>query len=77
MGWAATRKTTVEEDRAYCLLGIFGVFLPLIYGEGEKYALRRLRDEIERRSGQVQSSDTTSMQKEICKLVILQSKTFS
>jgi hypothetical protein len=68
MGWAANRKTTVEEDRAYCLLGIFGVFLPLIHGEGEDYALQRLKDEIQRRSGQLQSSDTTSVQK-ICKLV--------
>jgi hypothetical protein len=25
MSWVAGRKTTVEEDRAYCLLGIFGV----------------------------------------------------
>jgi hypothetical protein len=68
MGWVGSRKTTVEEDRAYCLLGIFGVFLPLIHGEGEEYALNRLREEIQRRSGQVQSSDTTSVQK-TCKLV--------
>jgi hypothetical protein len=69
MGWIGDRKTTVEEDRAYCLLGIFGVFLPLIPGEGEKYALQRLRDEIQRRSGHVQSSDVTSMQK-TCKLAL-------
>src|SRR6266699_2203712 len=29
--WAATRQTTREEDWAYCLLGIFDVFMPLIY----------------------------------------------
>ena len=63
MSWAAGRRTTIEEDRAYCLLGIFGVFLPLIPGEGEKYALERLRDEIQRRSGQVQSSGTASVMK--------------
>lgn len=57
MGWITGRKTTVEEDRAYCLLGIFGVFLPLIYGEGEKYALQRLREEVQRRSGRSQSPD--------------------
>lgn len=68
MGWVGGRKTTVEEDRAYCLLGIFGVFLPLIHGEGEEYALQRLRGEIQRRSGQEQNSNTTSMQR-ICKLV--------
>ncbi|KAI4925596.1 hypothetical protein J4E85_007475 [Alternaria conjuncta] len=47
--WASQRTTTLKEDRVYCLLGIFGVFLPLIYGEGEKYATLRLREEIERR----------------------------
>ncbi len=32
--WAANRETKKEEDKAYSLLGIFGIFLPLIYGEG-------------------------------------------
>ncbi|PZD29497.1 vegetative incompatibility protein HET-E-1 [Pyrenophora tritici-repentis] len=41
--WAANRQTTEEEDRAYCLFGIFGVHLPLIYGEGKENALERLR----------------------------------
>jgi hypothetical protein len=49
MRWAAKRTTTLEEDKVYCLLGIFGVFLSLIYGEGEAYATLRLRDEIKRR----------------------------
>jgi hypothetical protein len=44
--WAESRRTTKEEDRAYCLLGLFGVFLPLIYGEGQPSAMRRLRKEI-------------------------------
>ncbi|CAG5162325.1 uncharacterized protein ALTATR162_LOCUS6199 [Alternaria atra] len=48
-GWAAKRTTTVAEDRVYCLLGIFGVFLPLIYGEGEEYATLRLKEEIQKR----------------------------
>ncbi|KAF2831485.1 kinesin light chain 1 [Ophiobolus disseminans] len=48
-GWAAKRTTTVKEDRVYCLLGIFGVFLPLIYGEGEEYATLRLQEEIQKR----------------------------
>lgn len=42
--WAENRQTTREEDRAYCLLGVFGVHLPLIYGEGNANALERLRD---------------------------------
>ncbi|KAI0568955.1 hypothetical protein Alg130_11859, partial [Pyrenophora tritici-repentis] len=41
--WAANRRTTEEEDGAYCLFGIFGVHLPLIYGEGKENALERLR----------------------------------
>ena len=45
MSWAATRQTRREEDAAYCLLGIFGVDMPLIYGEG-KQAFQRLQQEI-------------------------------
>lgn len=44
--WAETRQTTREEDWAYSLLGIFGVFLPLLYGEGKVNAVRRLKREI-------------------------------
>jgi hypothetical protein len=45
--WAERRQTTRKEDWAYCLLGIFGVFMPLIYGEGRGNAIRRLRKEID------------------------------
>ncbi|KAJ6201931.1 hypothetical protein J3E72DRAFT_410373 [Bipolaris maydis] len=45
--WAANRQTTREEDGAYCLLGIFDINLPLIYGEGKEKALKRLKKEIE------------------------------
>lgn len=45
MSWAARRKTTRLEDSAYCLMGIFGVNMPLIYGEGER-AFTRLQEEI-------------------------------
>ena len=44
--WAKTRQTTRKEDRAYSLLGICNVYMPLIYGEGEKNAFRRLRKEL-------------------------------
>ncbi|KLU89729.1 hypothetical protein MAPG_08698 [Magnaporthiopsis poae ATCC 64411] len=40
MSWAAKRVTTRLEDTAYCLLGIFGVNMPLIYGEGAKAFIR-------------------------------------
>ncbi|KAE8344226.1 heterokaryon incompatibility protein-domain-containing protein [Aspergillus arachidicola] len=49
MSWAASRKTTRIEDKAYCLLGLCGVHMPLLYGEGEN-AFRRLQEEIIRTS---------------------------
>jgi hypothetical protein len=49
MSWASSRQTKRKEDLAYCLLGIFDVNMPLIYGEGEK-AFRRLQEEIIKRS---------------------------
>lgn len=45
MSWAAGRETTRVEDSAYCLLGIFDVNMPLLYGEGRK-AFQRLQEEI-------------------------------
>ncbi|PNH44850.1 hypothetical protein VD0004_g2900 [Verticillium dahliae] len=45
LSWAAKRETTRFEDMAYCLLGIFDIHLPLIYGEGSK-AFLRLQEEI-------------------------------
>lgn len=45
MSWAASRVTTRLEDRAYSLLGIFEVNMPLIYGEGDN-AFIRLQQEI-------------------------------
>jgi hypothetical protein len=45
MSWAARRDTTRVEDTAYCLLGIFNVNMPLLYGEGMK-AFRRLQEEV-------------------------------
>lgn len=46
MSWAAWRQTTRPEDRAYSLLGIFDVHMPLIYGEGYTKAFHRLQKEI-------------------------------
>ncbi|KAH8725657.1 hypothetical protein GQ44DRAFT_582994, partial [Phaeosphaeriaceae sp. PMI808] len=48
MRWVASRKTTIKEDKAYCLLGILGVFIPLIYGEGEDNAFLRLEEEVQK-----------------------------
>lgn len=53
MSWAADRTTTRLEDEAYCLLGIFDMHMPTLYGEGRK-AFRRLQEEIMKKS-----ADTT------------------
>jgi ankyrin repeat protein len=50
LSWAAKRKTKRSEDAAYCLLGIFEVFIPPIYGEGRESALSRLEEQIEKAS---------------------------
>ncbi|RDW91791.1 hypothetical protein BP5796_01185 [Coleophoma crateriformis] len=50
MSWASNRHTTRVEDQAYCLLGIFGINMPMIYGEGPK-AFMRLQEEIAKDSG--------------------------
>jgi hypothetical protein len=64
MSWAGRRQTTREEDKAYSLLGIFDVHMPLIYGEGRENALKRLREEIDKASkGKSFSSITSSYQK--------------
>ncbi|KAK4545070.1 hypothetical protein LTR36_003621 [Oleoguttula mirabilis] len=47
--WAAGRQTTRPEDRAYCLLGLLDINLPLLYGEQDR-AFRRLQEELVRRS---------------------------
>lgn len=49
MSWAAKRETTRVEDRAYSLMGLFGVNMPLIYGERETSFIR-LQEEIMRTS---------------------------
>jgi hypothetical protein len=46
LSWAEDRQTTREEDKAYSLFGIFDIQIPLLYGEGGKKALKRLREEI-------------------------------
>jgi hypothetical protein len=46
MSWAAGRETKREENAVYSLLGIFDVYMPLIYGERKEKALARLQKEI-------------------------------
>lgn len=54
MSWVSSRETTRPEDTAYCLLGLFDVSMPLIYGEGNK-AFTRLQYQI------IQSSSDQSI----------------
>lgn len=54
LSWASKRTSTRLEDMAYCLLGIFGVDISYLYGEGER-AFIRLQQEI------IKSSDDHSI----------------
>ena len=45
MSWLARQTTTRAEDMAYCMLGLFDIHMPLLYGEGTK-AFTRLQHEI-------------------------------
>jgi hypothetical protein len=47
LSWAENRQTTRGEDMAYSLFSIFGIHLPLIYGEGKEHAFKRLKTEIQ------------------------------
>jgi hypothetical protein len=49
MSWASHRVTTRREDIAYCLLGLFSIHMPLLYGEGDR-AFIRLQEEILKQS---------------------------
>lgn len=50
MSWAAARKTKRPEDIAYCLMGLFSVNMPMLYGEGGVKAFHRLQEEIMKHS---------------------------
>lgn len=54
MSWGENRQIKREEDKAYSLLGIFEIYLPLIYGEGAENAFRRLQEEVNKRRGKHQ-----------------------
>ena len=49
VSWASHRRTTRVEDRAYSLMGLLDVNMPMLYGEGKK-AFHRLQLEIIRTS---------------------------
>ncbi|KAI6119584.1 hypothetical protein EDD16DRAFT_1480007, partial [Pisolithus croceorrhizus] len=55
--WASLRCTTRPEDIAYSLFGIFGIHLPVLYGESAEKALARLLVEIISQSGDISILD--------------------
>ncbi|OAX42739.1 hypothetical protein K503DRAFT_709950 [Rhizopogon vinicolor AM-OR11-026] len=55
--WVSRRITTRQEDIAYSLFGIFGINLPVIYGEKKQNALGRLLQEIVAQSGDITALD--------------------
>jgi hypothetical protein len=61
MSWAEKRETKRAEDKAYSLLGIFDIHMPLIYGEGMNEAIGRLREAIDKRSNPHGGKYTTWM----------------
>ena len=66
--WIQCRQTKVEEDKAYSLLGIFDVEMPLRYGEGSASAFKRLDEEIDKLNkclGDLRSTDPRHDKKRI------------
>lgn len=50
MKWLSSRETTRIEDMAYCAIGLFGIYMPLLYGEGSR-AFQRVQELIITRLG--------------------------
>lgn len=66
--WIQCRQTKVEEDKAYSLLGVFDVEMPLRYGEGSASAFKRLDEEIDKLNrclGDLRSTDPRHDKKRI------------
>ncbi|KAF1977466.1 HET-domain-containing protein [Bimuria novae-zelandiae CBS 107.79] len=59
LSWIENRQTTLEEDKAYSLLGILDVYIPPLYGEGKVGAFKRLMDEIDKREKCIQDLHLT------------------
>lgn len=62
--WVMGRETTREEDKAYCLLGIFNVSMPLVYGEKRK-AQKRLLKEIQEKESEKELKRKRKMEKKL------------
>jgi hypothetical protein len=71
MSWASGRTTTRKEDLAYCLLGIFDVYMPLLYGEGSKAFIRLQKEIMKGSTDQSLFAWTPSRKSTVCKGGIL------
>ncbi|GIZ47296.1 hypothetical protein CKM354_001039100 [Cercospora kikuchii] len=60
MSWMTNRRTTRVEDLAYCLLGIFEVFMPLVYGEGDQSRHRLLKEIVAKKEMEQPQRETSS-----------------
>ncbi|KAK4552564.1 hypothetical protein LTR86_010208 [Recurvomyces mirabilis] len=47
LSWASFRRTSRVEDRAYSLLGLLGINMPLLYGEGQQAFIRLQKEFIQ------------------------------
>ncbi|KAG2361790.1 hypothetical protein BDR07DRAFT_1461248 [Suillus spraguei] len=75
--WASKRVTTVQDDVAYSLFGIFRITLPVIYGEKKQHALVRLLQEIVAQSGDITVLDWIGQPSEFNKCKCLPAHTTS
>ena len=61
MQWTNGRRTTRQEDMAYCLLGIFNVYMPLIYWEGSLSSQDRLIEEVAKRAERLRNPQALAL----------------
>ena len=71
LSWTAKRTTMFKEDKVYCLLGLFGVYLPLIYGEGEAHATLRLIEGIQKQQARSGINKTQTLPGMSCYLTLI------
>jgi KaiC/GvpD/RAD55 family RecA-like ATPase len=63
-GWTKGRETTLPEDEAYCLMGLFDVSMATRYGEGKEKAFERLDNKI-KKANMAGSGDAVEKKKAI------------
>ena len=71
ISWAKNRETKREEDKAYSLMGIFNIHMPLIYGEGRENAFLRLHDQIDKRSMNSQAEELPNATQAVSKALFI------